>query len=95
MKRWFRVWSGNIEILFNTNLLLKQNNEFRTRLERQSDDIRVLNAALGRIIAKLDPMYGVPEDDSARRAASDKLSNEIIARLKAEDASRRHTTGEL
>lgn len=48
------------------------------------DSIKVTNRALGRAIAKIDPLYGVPEDDPARKAASDKLSDEIIKRMTGE-----------
>ena len=67
----------------------------------------LIEQALGRIIAKLDPMYGKPEtkpwkDDPAamqawadRKAESDRLAEEAIKRLEAEDWARKHTLGEI
>lgn len=47
-------------------------------------DVAVHNRALARIIAKLDPMYGVSEFDPARKAASDEIGERVMERLKAE-----------
>ena len=52
-------------------------------------EIEIHNAALARIIAKLDPLYGQsenPADNPDRKAKSDTLSDSIIAKLRAEQA---------
>ncbi len=56
--------------------------------------VSAITPGLGRVIAKLDPMYGKDELDPQRRADSQALGEQVIAKLKAEDAARRHTTGE-
>ena len=57
-----------------------QDREFQKILNQ----IAVHNRALGRIIAKVDPQYNRSEFDPERRAESDKLADEVIARLHAE-----------
>lgn len=47
------------------------------------------NRALARIIAKLDPLYGVPEDDPLRRKESDAISARAKAQLYTEAAVQR------
>ncbi len=56
--------------------------------------LSAMSAGMGRIVAKLDPMYGKSEFDPARKAESDKLGEETIRRLEAEDWARRHSVGE-
>jgi hypothetical protein len=55
--------------------------------------LRVQNEALGKILAQLQPMLGKSEFDPAREAESDRLAEETIKRLEAEDWARRHTEG--
>ena len=55
--------------------------------EKLRNAIAIHNRALGRIIAKLDPMYGKSDFDPERRAESDRLADEVIARLRAEHAA--------
>lgn len=50
-------------------------------------DVKVIQRAIGKIIAKLDPNYHVDELDKDRKAASDKLGDQVIARLKGEYAA--------
>jgi hypothetical protein len=56
--------------------------------------VAVQNAALGRIIAKLDPMYGKDELDPARKAASDELGQQVINKLAAERAAQNKLRGD-
>jgi hypothetical protein len=48
---------------------------------------------LGRIISKLDPMYGIHEDD--KQDASEGIGKEVIKRLHAEDQARRYQEGKV
>jgi hypothetical protein len=63
-------------------------NEFHriTALGAIRDDIAVQSRALGRVIAKIDPLIAVPEDDpkSPRRAESDAIGDAVIKRLMGE-----------
>ena len=63
--------------------------EIDRKLEGMTLGYRVSNAAMARLIAKLDPTYGIPEIDPKRKAESDKLGEAVIKRLKAEDEARR------
>jgi len=49
-----------------------------------SQQLAAINSGLGRIIAKVDPIYGMAEDDPQRIADSKRLELEIIAKLQAE-----------
>ena len=62
---------------------------------RKVERLEAIEPALGRIIAKLDPRFSTDEIDADRKADSDALGRIVIAKLLAEDAARRHTTGEL
>jgi len=84
MRNWIRRWLGIEELRLNL---------FYVRKEIQKD-YRVTQQALGRIVAKLDPDYNKSESDPSRKAESDRLGEEVIKRLEAEDWARRHTTGE-
>ena len=42
---------------------------------------QVTNRAFGRIIAKIDPMYGKDELSKERIAESDRIGDEVMARL--------------
>lgn len=76
-------------------LLLRQQqiHERVAKIDNRLGDIehntRVSHDGLGRVLAKLDSLYGIPEDDPRRKAASDALGNDIIRKLKDEDAARR------
>ena len=88
MKAWIRQWLGIEKNIEELKLDL-----FYVRKEIQKD-YRVTQQALGRIVAKLDPDYNKPESDPARKAESERLGEEVIKRLEAEDWARKHTTGE-
>jgi hypothetical protein len=82
-------------------LLIDERNRYAFEcqyLKREVVDTRaLLSAALGRVIAKLDPYYARREEidlDPARKAESDAIGNAVIERLKAEAKARRHTTGD-
>ena len=65
------------------------------RLQQDVDQLKTILPALGRILAKLDPDYSTSDIDPAKRAESDRIGEEAIRRIHAEDMARRHTTGEL
>jgi hypothetical protein len=48
--------------------------------------LAAINAGLGRVLAKIDPIYGMAEDDPRRIADSKQLEEEIIKKLQAEQA---------
>jgi len=85
LRTWIQEWLGIAGLHRN---VAYQSAFMKGELSRLTDGLQVHNLALGRIIAKLDPLFGVPEDDPARKAASNKLSNDIIAKLKAEQSVR-------
>lgn len=54
------------------------------RYHQLIDAILFHNRALGRVIAKLDPNYGIPENDPSRVAESDRIGDAVIAKLLGE-----------
>jgi len=83
-----RKWIENIRGLFTIEARLyslhHENIEIQQRLSSLKQDLKVTNRAIGRIIAKVDPMYAVDEADPLRKAASDALGDDIIAKLLGE-----------
>lgn len=55
-----------------------------TNLRAYRDAVEINSRIHARIVAKLDPMYATPEDDPVRKAASDRLTDETIARIRGE-----------
>ena len=72
----------------NLNRRLEQwENDLGPKLEKALKHTAVYDRAVGRIIAKLDPMYGRDEADPVRKAESDRISDEAIGRIYAEHAA--------
>lgn len=91
MKQMIRKWLGLDEM--QTELeLCKYNTIFAHDIACKIDEklaklnikIDAHNLAIGQLISKLNPMYGIPEDDPARVEASRKLGEEVIKKLEAE-----------
>jgi hypothetical protein len=76
--RTLRNWLGLNAIEYN----LARNS---VEIANLRDTIQIHNAALGRVIAKLDPMYAQDEiNNPQRRAESDRLGEAAIARIRAD-----------
>lgn len=79
-----REWLGINEVLrqadTNRQLLLA----ISERIGAIHGQAIAANRGMGRLIAKLDPLYGKDELSLERKAESDKLSEEIIRKLIAE-----------
>ena len=86
-----RTWLGIYDIQQDISHI---NYEFNCCIDalvfKIHEETKTTNLILARLVAKLDPLYGKPENDPERKAASDKLSNEVIAKLRAEHAVRDH-----
>jgi hypothetical protein len=78
--RWFHL----DEIEDNQLILEQRLKDLHAEVIALKGQIIAANRGMGRLLAKLDPLYGKDELDPDRRAASDKLSNEIIKKLIAE-----------
>lgn len=66
----------------------------RGEISAMRTEIKVSNRALGRVIAKIDPIFLVPEDDPVRKAASDAAGDAVIAKLLGEHIMSTRQTGE-
>lgn len=99
MFHWLRRKLFLDNIAHNTVIACNEVSALRDELHNEmgklQHQINILLPGLGRIIAKLDPMYGKPEIDPARKTESDRLGEEAIARLIADSMARRHTEGKL
>jgi hypothetical protein len=60
-----------------------------------SKEIRVQNDAIGKLLVQIQPLLAVDELDPTRKAESDRLGEEVINRLRAEDLARQHTLGKI
>lgn len=94
MKEWIRNWLGLTEMFDREVSIIMRLQKIHDMSEASLKEVRILGPSLGRIIAKLDPQYGKSEFDPIRKDESQALAEDIIKRLRAEDAARRHTTGE-
>lgn len=82
---WIRRWLGIDGLRYEIG-----------EVQRGIKNLAIANRlGIGQIIAKIDPMFGKPEIDADRKAESDKLSQEAIARILADDMARKHTLGEI
>jgi hypothetical protein len=87
MKKW--IWK-----LLGLDLLQANNTSLLNQVNHLRRDLQSANMGIGRILAKIDPLYGTPEDDPSRRTASNQLAEDTIKRLKGEDQARKAMTGE-
>jgi hypothetical protein len=102
MKKWLRRVLGIKVLIYNidnledsVNGLIDDIATLNANVGKLSTLIRVNESALGRIIAKLEPALTKDELDPARKAESDRLGEETIKRLIAEDWALLYTTGEI
>ena len=59
--------------------------DLRTAVAKLEEANRVLLSGLGRVIAKIDPYYGMSEFDPERKAESNKIGDMVIKRLRGEE----------
>ncbi len=64
--------------------------ELSRELHKVTQQLNVTSAALAAIIAKLDPISGLPDDNPIKRQVSDELNKAVLARLEAEQAVLEH-----
>ena len=84
-----REWLGIADIESKMDYIIRSQQTSDNIARQIEQAIALHNAALARIIAKLDPLYGIPEDDPRRKAASDEIGNTIIAKLRGEIEARK------
>lgn len=89
MKQAIRRWLGIEELHTKVDEYSKFIGLTNVNIGSIRNQLEVTNEALGRIIAKLDPMFAIPEDDPARRAESDRIGREAIRKMAAEVQVRR------
>jgi|HubBroStandDraft_2_1064218.scaffolds.fasta_scaffold166512_2 hypothetical protein len=88
LRTLIRKWLGIENVLVKLISISIEQQMLHTELRRVHMNIITHHDALGRIIAKLDPLYGVDEQDPARRAESDRISRQAMERLEAEAKAR-------
>ena len=83
-----RIWLGLEKDNTQTVCVYNLVTDLFTQVTDLRSEVHIQNAALGRILAKLDPTFGQSELDldSARKVESDELGDDIIKRLQAEQA---------
>lgn len=95
MKEWLRRLLGTEDIDERLKAIEMQMHQYKGLISGMRLNSGTQNMALGRIIAKLDPNYGIPEDDKARRSASDLLGQQVITKLEGEFKASNKYTGEF
>ncbi len=93
IRQAIRRYLGITEIQEDQSMILRavttNIDSLRKRLGTTESVMRIYVSGIGRVIAVLDPNFGIPEDDPRRKADSDRMGNDIIKKLKAEDEIRR------
>lgn len=87
-KYWLREYLGIQDITSNQQQLYSDHASLHRKVEKVSAQISTIIPGLGRIIAKLDANYAKDELDPAKRAESDRISEEVIKRLEGEAKAR-------
>jgi hypothetical protein len=100
IRNWLGI-TADMELLnSNDEQIMEDLADINANIGKLRRSIEVSQQGLGRVIAKLDPIYGRPETPSnptpqnaaqnaeyeKRKAESDKLGDEVIKRLKSEQA---------
>lgn len=93
MRKLLRNWLGYEDLEIKLSIIESKIAGLRNVLDKVDGRVGTLGSGLGRILAKLDPMFGSSEQDPKRKAESDKLGEEIIKKLEDEAKARRHTEG--
>jgi len=98
MKERIRNWLGlDDDRKFLSDQIAADFFDLRNRINNLELENRryhiVTQQALGRIVGKVDPIFAKSEFDPDRKAESDRLGEEVIKRLQAEDWARKHTEG--
>lgn len=83
--KWLRKLIGIEDIYDQLVALNNYISGLRGEVGAVRTQVSVTNLAVGRVIAKIDPMFVTPEDDLVRKAASDAAGNEVIKKLLGED----------
>lgn len=84
MKEWLRRLLGIPTLSVEIIRLQSDLDAVSNTLRDIRHNISVTNRAIGRLIAKVEPAYGVDELSPERQAASAKLGDEIIKKLSGE-----------
>lgn len=96
MNNWVRRWLGLEQDFATLARMIADNADKLKVIEKNINRTVVTSQAVGRLVARLDPNYAKTElDNPERKAESDRLGEEVIAKLEAEDRARRHTLGEF
>lgn len=91
--RWLRKLLGTEDIYNQTVTLSNYLSGLRGEVDAIRTQVSVTNLAIGRVIAKIDPAFVTPEDDSVRKAASDAAGEAVIKKLLGEDHYSNRTRG--
>ncbi len=81
MKKWLRQYLGITEVQEDQGLLNRRFREVLTELAAVKGQTIASNRGMGRLLVKLDPLFGVDELDPARKADSDRIGQDIIKKL--------------
>ena len=92
MKNWIRQYLGTSNLYEQINDLQRYITGLRGEigaLKSLKTEVAIHNRALARFIAKIDPMFAEDEMSPARKAESDKLTEQVIRKLVGEHLASR------
>jgi hypothetical protein len=81
MSRYPKHWN---KMLASWGQLMESYAELVFKVSHLEQTCALQQRALARIIGKLDPLYGIPEDDPQRISKDKELADRVIAQLKGE-----------
>lgn len=88
IKQWLRKWLGYNELEGRMVQAFRRLNTTIDEIKDHNADAvcqqRIINRALGKIIAKVDPIYAQDEMSSDRKAASDAIADQVMGKLASE-----------
>ena len=96
MKKWIRQYLGIDDLVSNEQMIFNELGRLHAKTDQVfistrgvKTEIAIHNRALARFIAKLDPMFAEDEMSPARKAESDKLTEQVIRKLVGEHLASR------
>lgn len=87
MKQYLQRLLGITQLTSKIETLERSIRELERVQYKLINAVHVSQAGLGRVIAKLDPMYGRSEFDPERVAESNRIGEEVLKKLFAEQAA--------
>lgn len=97
MKNLIRKWLGIDELQYKTSDIMQSQDRIelnQLNILKLKPQLEISLIGIGKIISKLEPTFIQDELDPVRKADSDRIGQEALDRLYAENFARKHSLGE-